>query len=296
MAYLTVGLENSEEIKIHYNDFGEGRPLVLIHGYPFSASAWEKEEAYLLECGHRVISYDRRGFGLSSHPSANYNYDVFASDLNKLMNELNLYDAILIGHSMGSGEITRYLSKYGNERVSGAIFISPIPPFLLKTDDNSEGVDQSVFDDIKKGIKKDRYAYLTEFLKNFYSTDRTMGHYLSQEKLRADFNLASMASPIATYKCVDTWLTDFRNDLPRIQVPCLIIQGDDDRILPLAATGERLAKELEARLVTIPEGSHGIPWTHAELINEEIIKFMEGVRPNPKREQRREQNPGAQLQ
>ena len=296
MAYLTVAIENSTDIKIHYNDYGEGRPVVLIHGYPFSATAWEKEETHLLNSGYRVISYDRRGFGLSSHPSKNYNYDTFASDLNKLMNELNLYDAILIGHSMGSGEITRYLSKYGSDRVSGAIFISPIPPFLLKTNDNPDGVDQSIFEDIKKSIKKDRYAFLTDFLKNFYNSEKTMGPLLSQEKLRADFHLAASASPIATFQCVDTWLTDFRNDLPKINVPSLIIHGDDDRILPLEATSERLAREINARLVIVPEGSHGIPWTHAELINEEIVKFLEEVGPNLEAAQKRDQNPGAQLQ
>lgn len=296
MPYVIVGKENSKDIRIHYNDFGEGRPVVLIHGYPFSATAWEKEEAHLLASGHRVISYDRRGFGNSDKPSSGHDYDTYASDLDKLLNELNLYDAVLIGHSMGSGEITRYLSKYGDQRISGAIFISPIPPYLLKTEDNPEGVDKKIFEDIKHNIVKDRYAYVTEFLKSFYNTENTVGHYLSQEKLRADFNLATSASPIATLQCVDTWLTDFRDDLPQINVPSLIIQGDDDRILPLKATGERLAKELDARLVIIPEGSHGIPWTHASQINEEISNFLQEIQPKLNESVKKEQNPGAQLQ
>lgn len=275
MAFLTVAQENSQDIKLHFEDHGEGDILLLIHGYPFSGTAWEKVEALLLEEGFRVITYDRRGFGLSSKPSLGYDYDTFAADLDSLLTQLNLYDVTLVGHSMGSGEITRYLSKYGAERVKNAIFVSPIPPFILKTEDNQTGVDQSVFDGFKKAIETDRYAFITEFLKNFYNTDDVVGKPLSNEKIRADFILASSASPIAFLKCVDTWLTDFRDDLPKITVPSLIIQGDMDRILPLDKTGKLMSEKIKAELKVVAGGSHGIPWTHADQIFDDILEFLE---------------------
>jgi non-heme chloroperoxidase len=285
MSFVTVGKENKSDIKIHYTDHGQGEPLVLIHGYPFSGTAWEKEEAKFLEEGYRVITYDRRGFGLSSKPASGYNYDTFANDLDVLLNELSLRNVTLIGHSMGTGEITRYLGNYGAERVKSAVFISPIPPFILKTDDNPNGVDRDIFEGFKNKIQEDRYAFITEFLKNFYNLglgNIFSGSHISDEKLRADFSLACSSSPFGFYKCVDTWLTDFRSDIPKITVPCLIIQGDKDQILPIEKTGEVLAKQLTAKLAVIPGGSHGIPWTHADDICEEVLSFLapsESLRP-----------------
>ncbi len=276
MPYLTVGNENSQDIKLHFRDHGQGEPVVLIHGYPFSGTAWEKQEATLLDAGYRVITYDRRGFGLSSQPSIGYNYDTFADDLQILMTELDLQGVTLVGHSMGTGEITRYLSTFGSKRVSRAVFISPIPPFLLKTDDNPTGVDQKVFDQMKEDIQKDRASFLGGFIKKFYNADKLLEKSVSDEKMRTDFILGSSASPIATYASVSSWLTDFRRDLPKIDVPCLVIQGDADQVLPIKATGALLAKALNVQLVKIEGGAHGIPWTHADQISDEILGFIGG--------------------
>ena len=280
MPYVKVGQENSGDIEIYYEDLGSGQPVVLIHGFPLSGHSWEKQTAMLLDNGFRVIAYDRRGFGASSQPSSGYDYDTFAEDLDKLMTTLDLRDAVLVGFSMGTGEVTRYLSTFGSERVSRAILIGSIPPFLLKTDDNPEGVDQSVFDEIKAAIVKDRPSYFTTFFENFYNTDKLGGGILStaritDEAVQMSWNVAVGASAIATLKCVDTWLTDFRDDLPKIDVPTLIIHGDADRILPLASTSERLPQLIKnSRLVVINDGPHAIGWTHADEVNPEILKFL----------------------
>ena len=274
MPYITVGKENLVDIKIHYEDHGKGLPVILIHGFPLSGTAWEKQESVLLKAGYRVITYDRRGFGLSSHPSTGYNYDTFASDLQQLITDLELSDVTLIGHSMGTGEIARYIGTFGSKLIKQAVFIAPIAPFLLKTEDNTTGVDGSVFEKIKSAIIQDRPAYIAEFFEVFYNTDKTLGTLVSKEKTYADFNLGTSASAIATLACVSTWLTDFRRDIKKIDIPCLVIQGDADRILPIEATGALLAKALKARLVNIPGGPHGIPWTHATVINNEILDFM----------------------
>lgn len=273
MPFIPVDQENDDEISIHFEDHGSGQPIVLIHGYPFSGAAWEKQEARLLAAGYRVITYDRRGFGFSSHPSIGYDYDTFADDLHSVLTELNLHNVTLIGHSMGTGEITRYLSRHGNDRVARAVFISPIPPFLLKTADNPTGLDQSIFEDFKDQIRRDRYAFITTFLKNFYNLG-LLHHGVSEEKLQVDFAIAASSSPIAFLECVDTWLTDFRADLAKVKVPSLILHGDADQILPLANTAQLMAPEIGAELKVIEGGSHGIPWTHAEEINEEILRFL----------------------
>lgn len=276
MPYLTVGNENTSDIKLHYEDHGTGETILMIHGFPFSGRAWEKEERYFLENSYRVITYDRRGFGLSSHPSSGYNWDTFAEDLESVITQLDLDNITLVGHSMGTGEITRYLSRFGNEKVARVVLISPIPPYLLKTDDNPNGVPKAIFEDFKDAIKNDRYAFITTFLENFYSLGKTANESIvSEEKLKADFNLASSSSPIAMLKCVDTWIDDFRWDLRGFElVKTLIIQGDNDKILPIEVTGEELAKNINARIKIIPGGSHGIPWTHADKINDAILDFI----------------------
>jgi non-heme chloroperoxidase len=275
MPYISVGKENSGAIELYYEDHGAGKPVVLIHGFPLSGAAWEKQVAALLQAGYRTITYDRRGFGKSSQPTVGYDYDTFAADLNTLMTQLDLHDAMLVGHSMGTGEVTRYLGTYGSGRVSQAVLVSPIPPYLLKTADNPQGVDGSVFDGIKKAIAADRFVYLSTFLAGFYNLDVTLGKLVSDEVVRANFNVAAGASATGTAACVPTWLTDFRKDLPKIDVPVLVIQGDADRILPFPATGQRLPELLKgSRLVVIQGGSHGIPWTHAEVINRELLTFL----------------------
>lgn len=275
MPYIPVGTENTAAITLYYEDLGTGPPVVLIHGFPLSGAAWEKQVPMLLSAGCRTITYDRRGFGNSSQPATGYDYDTLAADLNVLMTELDLRGAILIGHSMGTGEITRYLGTVGSGRVSKAVLISPIPPFLLKTPDNPEGVDQSVFDGFQNAIMADRYAYQTKFLNDFFNYDQTKGKLVSEEAYRANWNLAVSASPIGTLACVQAWLTDFRPDLPGIDVPVLIIQGDADRVLPYPATGARLQQMLPgSQVVTLPRAPHAIPWTHADDVNRAIMQFI----------------------
>ncbi|MDB5161232.1 MAG: alpha/beta hydrolase [Candidatus Saccharibacteria bacterium] len=276
MPYIEVGKENSGTIKIHYEDHGSGQPVVLIHGFPLDGNAWEKQKLALLTANYRTITYDRRGFGKSSKPAFGYDYDTFVADLDKLLTSLDLKDVILVGHSMGTGEVAHYLGTIGSERISKAVFVSPIPPFLLKTDDNPEGVDKSVFDGIQQTIKADRLAYLSQFLADFYNTDENLGKRVSEEVVRYSWNTASVASPRGTYECVTAWLTDFRGDLPNIDVPTLIIHGKSDRVLPFEITGNRLQTELkDSKFVALENAPHGIPWTHAEEINKEILAFAQ---------------------
>jgi non-heme chloroperoxidase len=275
MGSIQVGQENSTEIRIHYEDVGDGQPVVLVHGFPLSGRSWEKQTAALLEAGYRVITYDRRGFGDSSQPSIGYDYDTFAADLDRLMSELDLRDTILVGFSMGTGEVTRYLGTYGSERVNKAVLLGVIPPFLLKTEDNPEGVDGSVFDGIIEAIKADRLAYLTAFYADFYNLDDYLGKRISDEVVRDSWNVAAGAGAVGTVSCPPTWITDFRRDLPKIDVPTLVVHGDADRILPIDATARRLpALIADCRLVEIEGAPHGMLWTHAADVNEQLLKFL----------------------
>jgi pimeloyl-ACP methyl ester carboxylesterase len=275
MPHITVGKENSGNIDLYYEDHGSGKPVVLIHGYPLSSASWEKQTAVLLAAGHRVITYDRRGFGKSSQPTTGYNYDTFAEDLHKLVTQLRLKDFALTGFSMGGGEVARYIGKYGSKSVSRVVFISSVPPFLLKTLDNPEGVEASVFDGIMTAVAADRYAFFTEFFKNFYNTDLLLGKRVSEQAVQASWNIAAAASATASLACVPTWHEDFRQDLARVDVPTLVIQGDADRIVPIGASGLRTAKLIEgARLSVVKDGPHCITWTHAEEVNRELVDFL----------------------
>jgi len=275
MPYSNVGKENSGDIALYYEDHGSGDPVVLIHGYPLSGSSWERQLPVLLSSDHRVITYDRRGFGMSSQPTTGYNYDTFAEDLHKLVTHLKLRNFALVGFSMGGGEVARYIGKHGSKNVSKAIIIGGIPPFLLKTADNPEGVDGSVFEGIQKAVVADRYAFFTEFFKNFYNTDLLSGKRISEQAVQASWNLAASASATASLACVPTWHEDFRKDLARIDVPTLVIHGDADRIVPIAASGQRTAKLIKgARLVVIREGPHAVNWTHADEVNAELATFL----------------------
>lgn len=276
MARVSVGTENSETIELYYEDHGSGQPVVLIHGYPLNGRSWERQERVLLASGYRVISYDRRGFGLSSQPTIGYNYDTFAADLNALIEYLALENVVLVGFSMGTGEVTRYLGRYGSARVRKAALLGAIPPFLLKTADNPEGVDGQVFEGIKAAIVKDRYAYFKDFFDNFYNVDVLGGTRISEQALQASFTVAVGASPYATYACVDTWLTDFRGDLPKISAPTLVVHGTADRILPFSAAAERLpALIADVKLVNKVEGGpHNIAWTYPDEVNGALLEFL----------------------
>jgi len=277
MPFVTVGDENGSDIRIHFNDHGSGQPIVLIHGYPLDGNSWERQERVLLEAGYRCISYDRRGFGLSSQPTTGYDYDTFAADLNALLDHLGLDDVVLAGFSMGTGEVTRYLGAYGSGRVRKAALFGVIPPFLLKTDDNPEGVPGAVFEGIKAAIVADRYAYFDDFFANFYNTDVLAPERIGDAALRASFQVAAGAGPYATYACVDAWLTDFRGDLPKIDVPTLVVHGTADRILPFEATAARLRDEgliADLTVVEVPDGPHNIGWTHPEEVNAAFLDFL----------------------
>ena len=204
MPYVTVGKENSANVELYYEDHGSGQPVVLIHGYPLSGASWEKQVPALLEAGYRVITYDRRGFGSSSQPTAGYNYDTFAEDLHKLVTHLKLHDFTLVGFSMGGGEVARYIGKYGSKGVSKAVIISGVPPYLLKTGDNPDGVDASVFAASEKAVVADRYAFFTAFFKDFYNTDLLLGKRVSEEAVQASWNVAATASATASLACIPT--------------------------------------------------------------------------------------------
>ena len=272
---VTVGQENSTPIDLYYEDHGEGKPVILIHGYPLNGASWEKQTAALLAHGHRVITYDRRGFGKSSQPTTGYDYDTFADDLRKLITKLNLTNVALVGFSMGGGEVARYIGKYGNAGIRKAGIISGVPPYLLKAPDNPEGIDVGVFNGIEAAVRTDRYAFFTDFFKNFYNTDILLGKAISEQALQASWNVAIGSSAYGSIGCVRTWYTDFRKDVSRIAVPTLVMHGDSDRILPIAASGARTAKLIKgARLIVVNGGPHGMLWTHANQVSDALVDFL----------------------
>lgn len=274
-SYIKVGQENSTPIELYYEDHGSGSPVVLIHGWPLNGASWEKQTAALLEAGHRVITYDRRGFGKSSKTAVGYDYDTFAADLEAVLSILDLTGVSLVGFSMGTGEVSRYIGKYGARRVRKAVLIGTLGPYLVKTADNPEGVDRSVFEGIKAAITADRSAFLMDFLRNFYNYDVTGGKLVSERVLEYNWNVATDASATGTRACVDSWIEDFRRDIAKNTVPTLLLHGDADRILPPDATSRRQAKMLKnVRFVELKGGPHGLLWTHAEEINSELLKFL----------------------
>jgi non-heme chloroperoxidase len=276
MGYIPVGQENSTAIELYYEDHGSGRPVVLIHGYPLDGSSWEKQTAALLDAGYRVITYDRRGFGRSSKTSTGYDYDTFAADLNTLLETLDLTDAVLVGFSMGTGEVGRYLGTYGSARIGKAVFLGSLEPFLLQADDNPTGVPQPVFDGLLEAVSADRYAFFTTFFQNFYNTETFLGTpRLSEEALHASWNLAAGSGATASVAAQRTWLTDFRADIPKIDVPALIVHGTADNILPVDATGREFAKALpQAEYVEIEGAPHGMLWTHGAEVNDALLAFL----------------------
>ena len=275
MPAVTVGQENNTDIEIYYEDHGAGQPAVLIHGYPLSGRAWDKQVPALLEAGYRVITYDRRGFGRSSQPATGYDYDTLAADLAALLERLDLHEAVLVGHSMGTGEVTRYLGRYGPARVAKGVLVSPIPPFLLQTPDNPDGVPQGLFDGFAQAARADTPAWMKGFLDNFYNIDTLRGTLVSDQAYQASWNLAVTVSAAAAVACIGAWATDFRADLPKIDVSVLVVQGDADQVLPLDKTGKRLPGLInDVELVVIEGGPHAISWTHADQVNMALLDFL----------------------
>jgi non-heme chloroperoxidase len=278
MPFVKVGTENGADIELHYNDHGAGKPIVLIPGYLLDGNSWERQERVLLAHGYRSISYDRRGFGLSSQPSTGFDYDTFAADLKSLLDHLALdEDVVLAGFSMGTGDITRYLGTYGSAGISKAVLIGSLPPYLLQADDNPQGVPKDVFDGLKQAVVADRYAFLDSFLGNLYNTDISMPERLSDAALRASSQVAYATGPYATYACIDTWLTDFRGDLPKIDIPVLAVHGTADKVLPFEATTARLRDEhliADLTVVAVAEGPHNVGWTHPDEVNSALLSFL----------------------
>jgi len=273
--FVNIGKENSGDIKLHYEDYGKGKPVILIHGYPLSGRAWEKQIPALLDAGYRVITYDRRGFGNSSQPWSGYDPDTFTEDLHKLVTKLDLHNFVLVGHSMGGEEIAHYIGKYGTKDVSKVVFISAVPPFLRKAGDNPEGLDGSLFEELKNAVIEDRPAFMTKFCTDFYNMDVFEGKRVSKQAYQASWNTAIEASPKGSIDCVETWGTDFREDLKRIDIPTLVIHGDQDRIVPFPNSGKRMPDFVkDSKLVVVKDGPHGIAWTHAEEVNRELLDFL----------------------
>ncbi|MDQ0678947.1 non-heme chloroperoxidase [Arthrobacter pascens] len=275
MGFIKTGTENSTDIELYYEDHGTGQPVVLIHGYPLDGNSWEKQSNALLNAGYRVITYDRRGFGQSSKPTTGYDYDTYAGDLNTVLETLDLHDVVLVGFSMGTGEVGRYIGTYGEARIAKAAFLASLEPFLLQTEDNPTGVPATVFDGIRTAATEDRYAWFNDFYDNFFNTDNFLGNRLSEAALRNAWNVASGSSWYASFAVVDSWLTDFRSDIDTVTVPALIVHGTDDRILPIDATGREFAKRLpSAEYVEIDDAPHGMLWTHGTEINDILLRFL----------------------
>jgi pimeloyl-ACP methyl ester carboxylesterase len=278
MSYVTVGQENSGDIELYYEDQGNGQPVVLIHGYPLSGASWERQTRELLAAGYRVITYDRRGFGGSSRVESGYDYDTFSSDLDALLTALDLHDVILVGFSMGTGELARYVGKVGSERVAKLAFLASVEPFLIKTDDNPDGLPKDIFDGIETAAKADRYAWYTDFFSNFYNLDENLGNRISQSAVDGSWNVAISSAPVAAYAVVPSWIEDFRADVEAVKasgIPTLIVHGTHDRILPIDFAGRRFHKALpEAEYVEIDGAPHGMLWTHSAEVNEALLRFV----------------------
>ncbi|MDZ5663386.1 alpha/beta hydrolase [Nocardioides sp. S-58] len=280
MGTITVGTENSTDIELHYEDHGSGQPVVLIHGYPLNGDSWELQSRELIDAGYRVITYDRRGFGGSSKVGVGYDYDTFAADLNTLLEELDLRDVVLVGFSMGTGELARYVRQYGTERVAKLAFLASLEPFLVERDDNEGAVPQDVFDGIVEAARTDRYAWYTQFFKDFYNLDENLGSRISEEVVRGSWATAVSSAPIAAYAVVPAWLEDFRPDVEAVRdagLPTLILHGTADNILPVDVTGRRFRELVPAaEYVEIEGAPHGLLWTHAAEVNESLLKFVQG--------------------
>lgn len=275
MPFLPVAKENSSDINLYYEDQGSGKPVVLVHGWPLNGASWERQTTALLAAGYRVITYDRRGFGRSDKPGSGYDYDTLASDLATVIRKLALKDVTLVGFSMGGGELARYMAKFDDGSVTKIAFISCITPYLRKSAENPEGVDPKVFEEIKQNIEKDRFAFLTKFFEQFYNKSLLSATHVSEEVLHHSHTVASQSNYLAMLSCVDAWLEDFRADLQSIKIPALVLHGEKDAVLPIAATGDRMRSFLpQADYYTIEHGPHNVLWTHAAFVNQRLLEFL----------------------
>jgi non-heme chloroperoxidase len=276
VATITVGEENSTAIEIYYEDHGSGPPVVLVSGWPLDSRSWEPQVLPRLQAGHRVIVYDRRGFGRSSRPTEGYDFDTLAADLDKLLTALDLDDVALVGFSLGTGELARYVGTVGTGRLAACAFIESLAPSFVKSEENPKGVDQEAVDGVRQAILDDRAAWLTGLLGDFLNLDDYLGKRVSEDTVHTMWNAGSEASPIATWACVLTWLEDFEEDIKKIDVPTLIVHGTADRILSIEGQGRRLHAALpDARYVEIEGGPHVLCVTHADEVNRELLAFLD---------------------
>lgn len=275
MSFIETKDEKNSTVKLFYEDYGEGQPVILIHGWPLSHRMWEYQVSEIVNAGFRCIAYDRRGFGESDKPWSGYDYDTLASDLNQIITSLGLSDTILIGFSMGGGEVARYIGKYGTANIAKAGLISAVPPFMLKTDDNPEGLDKEVFKGFKNEIEKDRVAFLAGFGKKFYNYQEG-SERISKEQLDYSWGIACQASAKATLDCIDAFgLTDFREDLKKFDVPTLIVHGDADEIVPIELAGQKSHKLItDSQFEIINDAPHGLVITHKKEFNEILLEFL----------------------
>ncbi|KRC31754.1 alpha/beta fold hydrolase [Oerskovia sp. Root22] len=279
MGTITSGTENSTPVELYYEDHGTGQAVVLVHGYPLDGNSWERQSRVLLDAGYRVVTYDRRGFGQSSKVGTGYDYDTFAADLDAVLETLDLRDVILVGFSMGTGELARYVTNHGHDRVAKLAFLASLEPFLVQRDDNPTGVPQEVFDGIAETARADRFAWFTQFYNDFYNLDENLGERISQEVVTASWNTATGSAPVAAYAVVPTWIEDFRDDVAAVRAsgkPALILHGTADRILPIDSTGRPFhAAFPEADYVEVDGAPHGLLWTHAEDVNRALLAFVQ---------------------
>ncbi len=280
MPRLTVGTENGQPVELHHEDHGSGRPVVLIHGWPLSGRSWEAQVGPLVEAGHRVVTYDRRGFGASSQPWTGYDYDTFAADLDALLTHLDLTDVTLVGFSMGGGEVVRYLSRYGTARVRSAVLAAAVPPYLHKSADNPDGgLDDATIEQFLQGVRSDRLAFLDGFTKDFFTPGGSgllKGTAVSEEQRRYALQIAAFASPKGTLDCITAFgRTDFRADVAAVTVPTLVIHGDSDAVVPFEVSGKRAHETIAgSELVLIEGGPHGVNASHAEQFNRALLDFL----------------------
>lgn len=279
MGYITVGTENSTPIELYYEDHGTGQPIVLIHGYPLNGHSWERQSRALIADGYRVITYDRRGFGNSTKVASGYDYDTFASDLSIVLETLDLHDVVLVGFSMGTGELARYVSRYGHDRIARLAFLASLQPFLPASVDNLEGVPQMVFDEIRSAAAADRYAWFAQFFTDFYNLDENLGDRISVEAVTASWNVAITSAPVAAEAVVSSWIEDFRDDVAAVRAsgkPALILHGTADRILPIDSTARRFQRALpDAQYIEIDAAPHGLLWTHSDEVNMALLGFLD---------------------
>ena len=276
MSTITVGESNSAPIELYYEDQGTGRPVVLLAGWPFDARSWEPQLHPLLDAGYRVVTLDRRGFGRSSAPIIGYDFDTLSSDVEILLRTLELQDATLVGFSLGTGEVARYIGRFGTERLRSAVLIESLTPTFAHSADNPKGVDAAGVQGVQQAILDDRYAWLTGMMQNFLNLDDYQGTRVSEDAVRAMWSAGASASPYATWACPQTWLEDFHTDLARFDVPTLIIHGTADRILSIDGQGRRAHEALPAaRYIEIDGGPHINPVTHTAEVNTELLRFLE---------------------